>query len=136
MVSPIETKTPKSDLAPCAAAVTNESNPSAAQAPDSKASADESMDPSSIKPSAGSSEGEEARPAQADGSIDISNNLKLPSLPSSSSSSSEDIYDMFSPPVNKNIRSKPRKMTVVTAADSVLKDEEGVVLPSFRDQVS
>lgn len=61
----------------------------------------------------------------ASADFDISN-LKLPS-----SSSSEDMYDLFSPPVSTSAR-KPRNMTVVTAADSVLKDENEVILPPFR----
>jgi hypothetical protein len=63
-------------------------------------------------------------------------NLKpLPNLPSSSSS--EDMYDLFAPPVSKNVRRTRPNMTVVTAADSVLTggEDDGVVLPPFR-QVS
>lgn len=61
-------------------------------------------------------------------------NLKsLPALPSSSSA--EDMYDLFAPPVSTNVRSKP-SMTVVTAADSLLKEDDGVVLPPFRGEVS
>lgn len=61
-------------------------------------------------------------------------NLKLPTF---SSSSSEDTYDLFSPPVSTNVRSRSMNMTVVTAADSVLKDQEGMVFPPFRgDMVS
>jgi hypothetical protein len=68
-------------------------------------------------------------------------NLKCtpPTLPSSSSS--EDMYDLFAPPVSSasGRRTRPN-MTVVTAADSVLTgsdgDDDGVVLPPFRGMVS
>lgn len=139
MVLPPTAKASASENAPSAdsVAVANELNPLATQVQESKASADEPTEPTtSAKPSTSPSEEEEVKLAPTDESMEISNNLKLPSLPSSSSSASEDIYDLFSPPVNTNVRSKPRNMTVVTAADSVLKDEEGVVLPPFRDQVS
>eukprot|EP00956_Cyclotella_meneghiniana_P026897 scaffold59291_cov74-Cyclotella_meneghiniana.AAC.1 len=64
---------------------------------------------------------------------DIISNLKIPSF--GSSSSEDDLHDLFSPPLS-TVRTRPRNMTVVTAADSVLQNE-GVVLPSFQgDRVS
>ena len=64
---------------------------------------------------------------------DIISNLKIPSF--GSSSSEDDLHELFSPPLS-TVRTRPRNMTVVTAADSVLQNE-GVVLPSFQgDRVS
>eukprot|EP00804_Cyclotella_cryptica_P029856 CCRYP_010772-RB/>CCRYP_010772-RB protein AED:0.28 eAED:0.28 QI:552/1/1/1/0.66/0.75/4/1007/1052 len=48
-------------------------------------------------------------------------------------SGSEDMMDLFSPPVSTRTRKNPRSMTVVTAADSVMRDSEEVILP-FRGE--
>jgi hypothetical protein len=37
--------------------------------------------------------------------------------------------DFFSPPLSTKTRKYPRVMTVVTAADSVMRDREEVILP-------
>ena len=58
---------------------------------------------------------------------DMISNLKIPSF---GSSSSEDMHELFSPPLS-TVRTRPRNMTVVTAADSVLQNEL-VVLPPFQ----
>jgi len=48
-------------------------------------------------------------------------------------SGSEDIMDLFSPPLSTKTRKYPRVMTVVTAADSVMWDREEVILPIRGD---
>jgi hypothetical protein len=76
------------------------------------------------------------QPSSNDPKSDVSNLKTSPFLPFGGSSESEDMLDLFSPPPSTNARKNPRAMTVVTAADPVLRDREDVVLPFGQGLVS